>query len=191
MSLRVAVYLCLFWIPLSARADEPWDKAPFTAPAADILRAANEVKVPEGTDVMVLLDESRYVFDAAGRSTVTRRIVYRVINQEGSQQWSAVEQSWAPWHQDRPVVRARVITTDGVAHLLDPKTLTETPVAANQPDLFTDRRSLSGPLPAIAIGAVVEEEYVVRETAPLFARGLARFHLFGRRVPVIKARLIL
>lgn len=187
----VSTSLLLLLLPLFSFADEPWEKAPLTAEPAAVLRAAREGPVPEGTHFVVLLNEGRYVFDAEGRCELTRRVVYRVISQEGSQALAAVQERWAPWYQERPAIRARVITADGTAHRLDPKTLAEAPVPSAEPEVFTDRRSLQGPLPAIAPGAVVEVEYVLRDTAPFFGRGVTRYYYFGAQAPIRRVRLVL
>ena len=191
MTKSVLGSLFLILAPLFTFADEPWEKAPLTAEPAAVLRAAHEAPVPEGADIVVLLDEHRYVFDTEGRAELTRRLVYRVLTQAGSQSWATAQKDWAPWHQARPVIRARVITADGIAHMLNPKTLTEHPVASGQPDVFTDRRQLQGPLPAIASGAVVEEEHVLRDTAPLYDSGVTRYHSFVVQVPTRRARIVL
>jgi tetratricopeptide (TPR) repeat protein len=140
---------------------------------------------------LVLLDEERVEFDTLGRSHYTGRLVYRVVTQEGVEDWSSVAASWEPWHQERPTIRARVITPDGAVHALDPKTIEEAAAREGEPDIFTDRRLLRAPLPAVAAGAVVEEEIAVHETAPIFDRGVVHRSYFGKDVPVEKTRLVI
>ena len=86
-------------------------------------------------------------------------------------------------------IKARVITTDGAVHWLDPKTLNDVPVHQNEPDMYSDERKYGGPLPALAPGAIVEEEVIVRDTAPLFAAGMVQRWVLEWNVPVNKTHV--
>ena len=172
-------------------AAEPWEGAPFAADPAAIVRAAAKVEGEEGDDVVVLLTEADYVFDEAGRETYTQRVVYRVLTTGAQEGWSRVEESWEPWHQERPQIRARVITPDGAEHTLDPSTLTENAAVQDDPDMFEDDRVLRAPLPAIRPGVVVEQQVTVRDTAPFFDGGVVRLHGLDPGVLVRHARLTL
>lgn len=172
----------------------PWDNPAFSADPAALFRAASELPgEPEGGIDMILL-ETVYSFDDAGRQTYTQRMVYRFTDGSAHESWSALEQSWSPWHQDRPVLRARVLTSDGTGvaeHRLDPATVTENAEAQSSPDMFEDGRVLRAPLPATGAGAVVEEEATVRETAPFFEGGTVDFANLQMAVPVRHVRLVL
>jgi hypothetical protein len=97
--------------------------------------------------------------------------------------------TWEPWHQERPAVRIRVITPDYVVHDLDLKTLTDAPARDEQSNIYSDRRVIGGPLPAVAPGSVVEQESVVRENTPYFSAGTVGRYFFGRvSVPVRHSR---
>ncbi|MCP4656174.1 MAG: DUF3857 domain-containing protein, partial [bacterium] len=104
----------------------------------------------------------------------------RILTPVGLQGWSTAEMSWSPWHQERPAMRARVISPDASEHRLDPKTIGESPIYGDQPEVLSDRMLLRSPLPAVAVGAVVEEEIEVRDSAPFFEQGTVRFFAFGR-----------
>lgn len=165
-------------------SNEPWRAAAFSSDPKALLRAALALPVAEGTDVLVLSDEHSFVYEEDGRRTSTRRQVYRVISAAGAEAWADVTYEWQPWHQERPLIRARVITKDGAVHNLDPKTLSESEVGRQQDKIFSDRRTLSGPLPAVAPGSIVEEEAVIRDKAPFFDRGEVVRIPFGRSMPV-------
>ncbi|HEX6901910.1 MAG TPA: DUF3857 domain-containing protein [Thermoanaerobaculia bacterium] len=169
---------------------EPWEGEPFAGDPAAIARAAARVEAGEG-DVVVLLADALYSYDEAGRETYTQRLVYRVVSQRAHESWSAVEEDWAPWHQERPEIRARVITPDGVAHPFDPANLAENAAARSAPDMFEDGRILRGPLPAIRPGAVVEQVVSVRDKAPFFDGGVVRFHSVERSVRSLRVRVTL
>jgi hypothetical protein len=59
----------------------------------------------------------------------------------------------AGWHtgSSHAVIRARVVTADGVEHVLDSKTLSDTPAHENAAEIYSDTRSYRGPLPAVAV----------------------------------------
>src|SRR5438067_3037044 len=134
-------------------ADEPWDRQPFSAEPKAMLDAAQAVSADDA-GVVVLLDEARYTFDEAGRSTLAEHVVYRVANDSGVEHWSTIEALWAPWYQEKPEIKARVIARDGSIHEFDAKALTETPAPEESLDIFSDNRILRAPLPAVAVGAV-------------------------------------
>ena len=172
----------------------PWDGPAFSADPAAMVRAAAMLPVPANAGdpgVDVLLMESVYSYDEAGKETYTQRLVYRFKGGSVHDSWSAIEEPWAPWHQERPVMRARVITPDGVAHQLDPATITENAEEASGPDMFEDGRVLRAPLPATGSGSVVEQEVVVRETSPFFQAGTVQYANLQLSVPVRHARLVL
>jgi tetratricopeptide (TPR) repeat protein len=170
---------------------EPWDEEPFTADPAAVARAAASFAGREGEPVVVLLSDQRYTLDAAGRETYTQRLVYRIVTAAADTSWSTVERSWSPWHQTRPEVRARVITPEGVAHLLDPAVLTESGEVQEDPDVFGDGRVLRGPLPATGPGVVVEQEVTVRDTAPFFDGGIVDLVDVTAAVSVLHARVVI
>ena len=86
----------------------------FSADPGAVARAAARFTGRDGEPVVVLLSDQRYTLDAAGRETYTHRLVYRILTTGADGSWSTVEHGWAPWHQARPEVRARVITPEGV-----------------------------------------------------------------------------
>jgi tetratricopeptide (TPR) repeat protein/transglutaminase-like putative cysteine protease len=197
--------LALAGLPVSARtgpagtgaahpaqtAAEPWEVAAFTGDPAAIARAAAKVPGAEDDDVVVLLMEASYSFDEAGRETYTQRLVYRILAAGAHESWSTVEESWEPWHQTRPEIRARVITPDGAEHPLDPSTFTENSATRDAPDMFEDGRILRAPLPATRPGAVVEQQVTVRDTAPFFDGGVVRLHSLDPGMPLRHARITL
>jgi tetratricopeptide (TPR) repeat protein/transglutaminase-like putative cysteine protease len=174
----------------AAAADAPWEGAPFAADPGAIARAAAKVE-SDGDDVVVLLMEASYGFDEAGRETFSQRLVYRILTANAHESWSTLEEGWEPWHQARPEIRARVITPDGAEHALDPSTISESSPARDAPDMFEDGRVLRAPLPATRLGAVVEQQVTVRDTAPFFDGGVVRLHSLDPGMPVRHARVTL
>ena len=174
-----------------AAAAPPWDAPPFSADPKAVARAAAALHRPEGEgDLDVLLEEGSWVFDEEGRATATLRLVYRPLTREAAESWGRVRRDWAPWHQARPEIRARVILPSGEVRTLDPATLVEAGADDDEDDdVFTDRRSLRGPLPALDAGVVVEEVSTLRDLAPGFAAGSGWRFFFAWGPPTRLARL--
>jgi transglutaminase-like putative cysteine protease/predicted Zn-dependent protease len=171
-------------------APAPWEAGPFVADPAAVIQAASGIDTGSGEGgVVVLFSEVRYSYDGDGRATRVGRMVYRVLNAAADSEWSEINEHWSPWHQERPQLRARVITPDGAVHALDPATETEAAVA-QEPELFEDRRILRAPLPAVSPGAIVEQEATLREKTPFFDRGTVELQLLRLWVPVRHARLV-
>ena len=194
MMKRLSVFGVICWLlaagpPGTAAGGEPWDGPAMAAAPAEVLKAATAKPAPEHADLEMLLDETRFEFDAQGKMCCATRRVYRCLTEEGLANGAWTGGEWSPWHQERPALRARVITPDGAVHLLDPKTIAEVPVDQASSDELTDRRALRAPLPAVKVGAVIEEEIVVRDTQPLFSQGLAHQHFLTNFYPTRKWRL--
>jgi transglutaminase-like putative cysteine protease/tetratricopeptide (TPR) repeat protein len=169
----------------------PWDEPAFAATPARLLEAAQAVPSPPGTTVQVLLFETEFTLSRQGVERYRERQVYRLLHPQAVEGWSRVEADWSPWYQERPVVRARVVTAAGAVHTLDPTTLAEGPRPGIEPDIFIDERRLRGPLPAVAAGAVVELEITIAHREPLFPAGETRRQWLALTSPVHRARVIL
>lgn len=189
---RIVVPIILFQFSFSpaVRAAEPWD-APFAGNPQAILEAAKRIPVPESQAVVVLLEQHQIAVDEGGRITSTVRKVFRVANEDALDEWASVEQEFQPWHESKPELRARVIGTDGAVHWLEAKTIADSPAEEFAQSIFSDRRIIRAPFPAMAVGAVVEYEITVRETAPLLDAGEARRIIIYDGVPIQRFQLSL
>ena len=147
--------------------------------------------MPPGVDVLILENEERVSFDTEGKITRTRYYLYKVFTQQGAAQWADITANWEPWHEERPILRARVITPDNAAHTLDANTITDAPARVTEDDLFGDRRVVRAPLPAVAPGSLVEEEQVSKQNGPLFGGAIAERFYFSGSVPIHHTRLVL
>lgn len=177
--------------PVAAVQPPGWAGEPFSASPAELLQADASVPQPDDVGVLILLRSGSYEFDEQGRAVYGYHLIYRVRAQEAVRGWSNVSRAWRPWYQDRPEVRARVIAPDGAVYTLDPATLGEYSVSESGPDLYGDTKKLSGPLPAVTVGSVVEEYHVVRDREPFFDAGYTRSFWLGGGHPVRFSRLIL
>jgi hypothetical protein len=173
----------------NVRSSLPWDSFFFASQPQAIVSAI--AKLPTvSSEVRILLDETVLEYRDDGARTKTIRQVYQVLSSNAIEDWSSVSHDYSPWHEDKPQLRARVITRDGQVHLLDPATIDDAPAEDLAEDVYTDDRVVQAPLPAVAQGSVVEFEFVVREHHPLFPYGNVERHYFGEFFPVNLARLV-
>ena len=163
----------------------PLDKPAFTATPAELLAEAQASTVT-GHDVAVLRDDVTYTFDARGRLESRYRTVFTVLAPSGADNWGELGLGWQPFYQDPPVIRARVVSADGSISELDASLIHDAPAVKESPSVFSDRRDLSAPLPRLAVGAVVEQEFVFVDREPLLAAGTVRWVHLQRYVPVAR-----
>ena len=180
-------------LSMSAAGDATrvWDGSPFSGDPKALLAAASVVQpLDAAEEVVVLLDEAHYSFDEKGIATLKERLVFRVVAESGVENWSTIEIPWSPWYHERPEIEARVVTAQGTVHQLDPKSFGLSD-AEDETDIFSDARVLSGPLPAMAVGSVVEQVVTYREKHQIYESGIAHRYVFGRGVGTKQARLTL
>jgi len=170
----------------------PWDGVPFSAPAAKVAKAAATLPAPfdREADVEVLLEETSYVFDDAGAHDSTTRVVFRVLTRTGAEQWATVGAEWSPWLEDRPEVKARVISASGSERAFDAATLAEE-TEQGAPESFSDRKAVRGPLPGMAPGVVVEELITIKHHRPAVGSSERESFYFGGGAPTLHSRLTL
>ncbi len=182
--------VCLAAVSAPAGQTLPWDGPGFSAQPEAIAAAARKLVPPEDADLEFLLKDTVVRFDAEGRAHRTTRVVYRCLTRQGVEEHATVEAAWDPWYEERPTIRARVVTPEGTAHTLDPASIGEVPVDQDS-DVLSDRRRLRAPLPALGRGAVVESETVARQREPFFAAGTLERFLLGTFVPARRIRVTL
>jgi hypothetical protein len=91
----------------------------------------------------------------------------------------------------KPEIRARVIARDGSVHILDAKTIADSPMVEFDSSLFSDARIVRAPLPAIEPGALVEYE-ITTDSGPAFTgAGVARRIQVADNVPVERFHLVI
>ena len=156
-----------------------------------MLDAAKTIEPTRGCAVTVLMADLAVSIGAEGQTVTRQRAVYRIETEAGLSNWSSVHAAWDPWHQKQPVVRARVVTRDGVEHVLDPKTFADAPARQYGAETFSDTRLYRGPLPAVAVGALVEEEVTLEDTEPVFPGGAVGRMFAGGQVPVLETRIVI
>ena len=180
--------LALLVLPV-LRAEDATAQPPFSVSPQALVEAFEGVKAPADAPVTILLEEGRFAFAANHALTLHYRLIFKALTRTGADNWAMIQRSWAPWHEMKPEIHARVITADGLVHELDPKTIAEGSASEDENDVVTDRRQLKAPLPAMAEGSIVEEEIVARESSPLSPSGSVFSFTFGADVPTARTRV--
>ena len=160
-----------------------------TAPPAEVLAAAAAVTPPADTSAIILFEELVHTYLDAHRSRHRYRQVYKILSPHGVEGWDSLSSGWSPWYEDKPTLRARIVTPGGRVFTLDPKTMEQSGVSGGDESVYSDRQMVRAPLPGVAVGAVVEVEIDWTERAPLFEAGTTHRFFFGGTAPVQKARL--
>lgn len=192
LSLAVQFLLLLVITRLGFSAEDlPADKTHFSADVVGLYQLASQVTPPSGADVIILENEEHISFDSEGRAVRSRYFLYKILTQKGAEQWANVAAGWEPWHEERPALRARVITSDHVVHPLDANTVTDAPDRVTDNNVFSDRRVIRAPLPAVAPGSLVEEEQVTKQTVPFVGGASVERFYFSDMVPIQHTRLVL
>ncbi len=188
MNRNTALILAVCCAPALAQSQQPWDSPAFSADPAAMLEAASKIAAPSGTDAVLLFNDRSYIYDDRGRSTYRQHSFVLVLTANGVRDWDSIEVHWEPWHENRPVLRARAIAPDRSVRELDPKTIAEGPAGDSQRNIYSDGRTMRVPLPAISPGVIVEKEVTITETSALFESGVTHSVSFSADIPVTFSR---
>ena len=101
-------------------------RLPAFALPASRLAVASGGAPPQMFDKENLLLEDRVTIDAQGRMQEVRHLVWRVTSDDPNQ---TVTDTWSPWREDKPEIRARVVSPAGRQIEVDPATFIETTLA--------------------------------------------------------------
>ncbi len=174
----------------AASSPAPWD-APFASDNRAISEAARKVDRPGSLGVVLLLEDDQFLTHKDGRVEETSRVVYRVDRQQSAEAFSSVNRPYQPWFQEKPELRARVITPDGTVHWLDVKTISDSPVRQIDANIYSDAHLIRAPLPSMSAGAVIEYEFRVRDKTPLLEAGIARTIVIVDVVPTERFHVVI
>ncbi|MGA8027000.1 MAG: DUF3857 domain-containing protein, partial [Bryobacteraceae bacterium] len=144
--LPVKRFSLLFLLALPLAAAEQWSLPLFTSDPRAVLAAASRYPAPENLDAITLEYSVHVELDDSGKMRKTTRTITRVLRLQGIEGARQVSVRWAQWRENRPTIRARVITADGKPHLLD------------EAAISGDGNTLSADIRAVDIDSVVEVE---------------------------------
>ena len=145
--------LALMALSLAAASPSLAEASAFSLEPKDLQKLVNQQVGVTTASVVMLLTDEHWTFRADHTLERKQHTILKILDQSAVEAWSSVQERWEPWREDRPTYRARVITTDGVAHELDQRTLMEGPAGSNSPQTYSDLRVVQGPLPAVSVGA--------------------------------------
>ena len=163
---------------------------PFSYTPSELLAAVQELPRVAEYSGAGFYREIRYVLRSDRRITRTERLIYRVDRLDPDGGLDRVEAGYRGWHQGPVAVRARVISASGQEYTLDPATLSEVSPPGLDPSLVVDAKILTGPLPGVGPGAVVEVEQTVTDKKPLFAAGPAGRDWLSGMIPFARVRVL-
>ncbi len=166
------------------KAPTPWQGAAFSASPHEVRNAAAKIKAQGDSSSTILNDEIFITIDEGNRIIRRQHFVYRVDSSDAMRWAGTVQALYSPWRQKKPDIRARVIAADGRVSMLDASVLSEAPAHDQRPDIYEDERVISGPLPSVGPGSIVEEEIVTEDTAPVFTAGIMQRLLVGYDDPM-------
>jgi tetratricopeptide (TPR) repeat protein len=180
---RLRALPLFFLLAGGSYAAQPWD-IPFGGDPQAMLEAASSIRASEDAEVEILLEDYHFSIDKSGNLKATFRRVFKALTADAAEEWADLEQAYDPWHEQRPAMRARIITADGGVHWLDPKTIADAPAVQLDSTVFSDRRVVRAPLPSLASGAIVETEITEQETPALSHGGVSRRVTVNRYVAI-------
>lgn len=129
-----------WWAAVASAAPlQVLDRPAFTAAPAELLALGKAA--PRGDwPVVILREQVDTSYDDAGRATERWRWVFVVRTQAGVDDWGTLHSEWRPFHQDKPVLRARVIDPGGGVAEPDPALITDSTASSDATNVISDRR---------------------------------------------------
>lgn len=186
-----AILASLWMLAVAAAHGQPASPQPFALPAESLHAQAAAMPKRDDFAAAFLVEDHHFELDERERLTYRSYRVYRIDSEAAVVLYGQVQAQWDPSRQQRPEIRARVITTDGREHPFDPATLGDETAEGPDPRIFTDERLLRGPLPAVATGSVVEVEVRIVDIEPPFSDGRSTEVFIGPNGPVERTRIVI
>ena len=162
----------------------------FGAEPAALLNAAAQVELSfdpaetQAAGIVSIYDSDNYQFDDKGALTHRARTAYKIITRQGAEGWAEVSAWYEPWHEDKPIIKARVIASDGTVSVPPESTYSDEAGSGSGDGVYSDSRRLAVPLPNLNPGSVVEYEILTVEREPILARTGSFRVWFESQVPV-------
>ncbi len=103
-----------------------------------------------------LLVHDNFEFIGGGQLRHTQWLLFRPTDREELADYSQLSADWSPWHEDRPVLEARVITPEGRVIELQPAQIFEQAADSGDGGLYSDDRRVTAILAGVTINSVVE-----------------------------------
>ncbi len=176
---------------LSASAQRSKEKAPFSMSAKALQAAAKIEKADLQADAVIVLDEVHFTVRNAVVSEHTIHRIVKIQTEKGVRNWGYFGRGWAPWRQDRPTLKARVVDASGKQHPFDPKSIELVPQPQGEDHTYSDWRQLRAPLPGVHPGSIVETFSSVKSKRGLAKSGDLEELWIGNWVPTLASRVVI
>jgi tetratricopeptide (TPR) repeat protein len=162
--LRLRFVLAVLWFGGVAAQAQTWSLPLFTGDPQAVLAAAAQYAAGDEVPGLVLDRSIEVQIDETGRMQKTSRSVIKVRRVQGIDLVQRISIPWSLVRNTRPEVKARVITSDGQAHSLEPARILERD-PQNQSAVGTVK-VLAFTLPDVDVDSVVELEIVEADKEP-------------------------
>ncbi|NNM54466.1 MAG: DUF3857 domain-containing protein [Spirochaetales bacterium] len=147
----------LWAIAPEVQARQLWGQGLFQASAKQVLDFVATAQFYPDQPAVIFYERGTITFSPDGTETRQSFWVYRIQSLDAVNSWGQIKISWSPWHEERPVIKGRVINPDGNVWPLDPSALVEVQNSANNL-LYSDSKTIQAPYPHVVVGSVIEEE---------------------------------
>jgi hypothetical protein len=161
----------------------------FSSDPQQVYQAAKQIPGPRDAPAYIIDLDMTIRVEESGKAHLLQRSVTRVVDDRGVRMFGTEVVPWVGWRQERPRIRARVITRDGRAHELDATTIADGGIAHSGGQLLTDTRAISAALPGVQSDSVLEVELEIDDKNTLFPGGQLLRHTLTQNVPVLHYRV--
>jgi len=170
----------------------PWDTALFSPDTDAVRKAADANRYPGAKQaVTVFFCDGGVTYRADGSMEYRSVLVYRIENDDGLKNWSDMQLSWSPWHQDQPKFRVRILNPDGKAYWMTDADMLDVSEGSSDGQVYSDQKRKRSPYPNVMVGSLIEEEYLSVSRPYLAQCGMEASWKFSRNVAVGRSRLTL
>ncbi len=174
-ALFLCFHNCLFPLASSSKGQDglTWETAPpMSVPAKELVSAAEEIEeLNEDSASQLIYKHVRVDFKNDGHFDTTEHQIVRILTREGVNEDSIVEETWTPWYEAKPIIKARVISRRGTEIELDESTMTESTVGQVGAQIYSDDKMIQGALPNVRVGSVIEQLVIRNQERPFFGKG--------------------
>ena len=139
-----------------------------------------------------VLSETRLTLKSNGELRIRRHMVVKVLKPSAAETVGEVHVSYNGYRSRVKFIRGKTTTAGNRVIEVDEKAVRDMPQAeVNDYLMYTDAREFSFSMPAVAVGAVLDYEYEIRQKRPVIRKHASHSHWFGSWVPVDEERLVL
>jgi hypothetical protein len=179
----------LFTLIAPRLSAQGWTLPLFSSDPQQVYQAAKQIPGPRDAPAYIINLDMSIRVEESGKAHWLIRSVTRVVDDRGVRMFGTAVVPWVGWRQERPRIRARVITRDGRAHELDSTTIADGGFAHSSGQMLTDTHAISAALPGVQSDSVIEQELEIDDKNTLFPGGQFLRYTLTQSVPVLHYRV--